>query len=137
MSLVRRIWGARTRTLDRRGGRAVLAHMATVLARRETDDDVAVVYRGAWFARLDGTTIAPSGSKRFVYRHGDEIRNMHEWQLQDVHDTWLYRYAPRAGDVIVDAGTGVGSETFIFSRAVGEGGRVVAIEPHSETCRIL
>jgi FkbM family methyltransferase len=140
MSLARRIWGARTRmyrALDRPGGRAALGRMATILARRETDDDVAVVYRGAWFAKLDGTAIAASGSKTFVYRHGHEIRSTYEWQLQDVRDTWLYRYEPQPGDVIVDVGAGVGSETFVFSRAVGEGGRVVAIEPHPETFRIL
>jgi FkbM family methyltransferase len=125
------------RALDRPGGRAILGRMATILARRETDDDVAVTYRGAWFAKLDGTAIAATGSKAFVYRHGNEIRGIYEWQLEDVRDTWLHHYTPRPGDVIVDVGAGVGSETFVFSQAVGATGRVLAIEPHPETFRIL
>jgi FkbM family methyltransferase len=140
MSLVRRIWGARTRmyrALDRPGGRWLLAALATFLARRETDDKVAIVHPGAWFAQLDGTAVAATGSTRFVFRHGREIREAYEWQLEDVRNTWLYRYDPQPGDVIVDVGAGIGSETFVFSRAVGAGGRVLAIEPHPETFGVL
>ena len=98
---------------------------------------MAIVHPGAWFVQLDGTAVAATGSTRFVFRHGREIREAYEWQLQDVRDTWLYRYEPKPGDVIVDVGAGVGSETFVFSRAVGAGGRVLAIEPHPETFCVL
>jgi FkbM family methyltransferase len=140
VGLVRRIWGARARVygaLDRPGGRWLLAALATFLARRETKDKVAIVYPGAWFAQLDGVAVAATGSTRFVFRHGREIREAYEWQLQDVHDTWLFRYEPQPGDVIVDVGAGIGSETFVFSRAVGPDGRVLAIEPHPQTFRVL
>jgi FkbM family methyltransferase len=52
-------------------------------------------------------------------------------------DTWLYNYRPQRGDVIIDVGAGTGSETYYFSRYVGENGRVIAIEAHPETFRCL
>jgi len=48
-------------------------------------------------------------------------------------DVFLYAYTPRPGDVVVDVGAGVGEDTIWFSRAVGSGGRVVAIEAHPWT----
>ena len=44
--------------------------------------------------------------------------------------SWLSAYRPVAGDVVVDAGAGVGTETFVFSQLVGPTGRVIAFEPH-------
>jgi FkbM family methyltransferase len=140
VSVATRIWGKRARlyaALDRPGGRRLLETAATLLARRETADDVRIAYRGAWFGELDGTAVPATGSARFVFRHGGDIRGAYEWQLEDVHDSWLYRYDPQPGDVIVDVGAGIGSEAYVFSRAVGERGRVLAIEPHPETFRIL
>jgi FkbM family methyltransferase len=52
-------------------------------------------------------------------------------------DYWLYKYKPRVGDVIVDVGAGTGSETYYFSRYVGDTGRVISIEAHPETFRCL
>ena len=50
--------------------------------------------------------------------------------LHDAHDYWFHRYQPRAGDVIVDIGAGRGEDTLAFSRAVGDEGRVFALEAH-------
>jgi SAM-dependent methyltransferase len=36
--------------------------------------------------------------------------------------------APRAGDVVVDIGAGSGLDTFLAARAVGAGGRVIAVD---------
>ena len=44
--------------------------------------------------------------------------------------SWLSAYQPVAGDVVVDAGAGAGTETFVFSQLVGPTGRVIAFEPH-------
>lgn len=46
---------------------------------------------------------------------------------------FLWGYRPKAGDVIMDVGAGVGEETLTFSRAVGEDGRVICIEAHPRT----
>jgi len=53
-----------------------------------------------------------------------------EKYLRDVEDYWFHLYKPAAGDVIVDVGAGRGEDVFVFSRAVGETGRVWAVEPH-------
>lgn len=50
---------------------------------------------------------------------------------------FLWGYHPKAGDVIIDVGAGVGEETLTFSRAVGERGKVICIEAHPRTYRCL
>ena len=140
MGLLRRLWGLRPRVyalLDRPGTRLLLAFLATRAARRETDEDVGIVYRGAWFARYRGRCVAATGSAHFVYRHGNDIPGLHRAQLEDVEDTWFHVYRPRAGDVVVDVGAGIGTETSVFSEAVGPNGRVLSIEAHPATFRIL
>ena len=52
-------------------------------------------------------------------------------------DLVLYEYTPRPGDVVFDIGAGIGSETLLFSRLVGEAGRVVSVEAHPRTFRRL
>ncbi|MFY1698676.1 FkbM family methyltransferase [Solwaraspora sp. WMMA2101] len=52
-------------------------------------------------------------------------------------DTFLYAHQPRPGGTVVDIGAGVGSEVRIFSRAVGDTGRVLSIEAHPRTFRCL
>ena len=50
---------------------------------------------------------------------------------------FLWGYLPKAGDVIIDVGAGVGEETLTFSRAVGARGKVICIEAHPRTYRCL
>lgn len=54
-----------------------------------------------------------------------------------VRDEFAYDYSPQAGDVVVDVGAGIGSETLTFAPAVGPEGRVVAIEAHPRTAACL
>jgi FkbM family methyltransferase len=48
---------------------------------------------------------------------------------------WFHHYRPAAGDVVVDAGAGIGEDTIVFSRRVTQTGRVIAIEAHSRVFR--
>ncbi len=50
---------------------------------------------------------------------------------------FLWGYTPKAGDVIMDVGAGVGEEALTFSRAVGARGKVICIEAHPRTFRCL
>jgi FkbM family methyltransferase len=50
---------------------------------------------------------------------------------------FLWGYTPKAGDVIMDVGAGVGEEALTFSRAVGARGQVICIEAHPRTFRCL
>jgi FkbM family methyltransferase len=56
---------------------------------------------------------------------------------QFARQNFLWGYRPKAGDVIMDVGAGVGEETLTFSRAVGERGKVICIEAHPRTYRCL
>jgi FkbM family methyltransferase len=53
-----------------------------------------------------------------------------EKYFRDVQDYWFHVYKPAPGDVFADVGAGRGEDTFVFSRAVGGSGLVLAIEPH-------
>ena len=52
-------------------------------------------------------------------------------------DIFLQEYTPSPGDIVVDVGAGVGSELNLFSRLVGESGRVLAVEADPDTFRWL
>lgn len=49
----------------------------------------------------------------------------------------IFDYAPKDGDVIIDIGAGVGTETLIYSMMTGKNGKVFAIEAHPATSRSL
>ena len=53
-----------------------------------------------------------------------------EWLHSMAAASWLSAYRPLPGDVVVDAGAGIGTETFVFSQLVGPRGKVIAFEPH-------
>ncbi len=56
------------------------------------------------------------------------------------HDPWLADVAAdhlRTGMTVVDVGANVGYFTMLAWAAVGDGGRVVAVEPRSDNCRLL
>lgn len=50
-------------------------------------------------------------------------------EIEDSLQVFFNAYVPRLGDVVVDLGSGDGSELAYFSQLVGASGRVVAIEP--------
>lgn len=58
-------------------------------------------------------------------------------QDQATRDHFLYRYSPRRGDVVFDVGAGAGGEVRLFSRLVGASGRVISIEAHPRSFRLL
>jgi FkbM family methyltransferase len=60
-------------------------------------------------------------------------------RLQDqfARDRFLYRYSPRRGDVVFDLGAGAGGQVRLFSRLVGAAGRVISVEAHPRTFRLL
>lgn len=53
------------------------------------------------------------------------------------HEAYMRRLALKPGDVIFDIGAYCGATTYLFSKAVGEEGRVVAIEADPENHRAL
>ena len=82
---------------------------------------------GDWVNWMRGTTFVSP------IRHIQTIEEIEK----SVHDHWSYKYFPRSGDVVVDVGAGIGEETVVYSRVVGEAGRIIAIEAHPHTFACL
>lgn len=116
--------------LDRFGLRWVLAHLLQRSLGLRSRGVTGVVYRqGAWFHRYGSTYIHAErpGSRTLSPREPDE----------QTSDTWERDYAPAPGDVVVDIGAGTGTEILRWSRSVGDDGRVIAVEAHPRTFRVL
>lgn len=115
--------------IDRLGLRSLVAFAANMALRgrggggqRFSVDD-----RGRWVnAQPHATIVSPT---------------IHTVPLADMRDTvldnWCWQYLPKAGDVVIDVGAGVGEEAVVFSGFVGPTGRVVSIEAHPETFECL
>jgi FkbM family methyltransferase len=127
-----------SRLLDVPGGRPLLSWAATRQVRRLLgNDDVDVRYRGVWTHRV-GRYVIPDGA-RFEY----EAHRIVKWNdeipkhIRNADDYWFGNYTPAAGDVIVDIGAGRGEDTLAFSQRVGATGRVIAVEAHPGSFRLL
>lgn len=46
-------------------------------------------------------------------------------------------YKPLPGDIIIDLGAGLGEEAIVYSKIVGSGGRVYAVEANPRVCKVL
>ena len=130
--------------LDRPPLRGLLARIATAHFRRAAGDptlEIRYTREGAWIrgARVNGRREYIADSTRFPYdtRLAAETREKLEWRRAVASRMWFHRYEPRPGDVIVDVGAGVGEDAVPFADAVGPHGRVLAIEAHPTTYRLL
>jgi FkbM family methyltransferase len=50
---------------------------------------------------------------------------------------WCYRYTPKANDIVLDVGAGIGEEALVMSPLVGPGGLIVSIEAQPTVFRCL
>ena len=127
------------RVLDRPGGRCLLAAGSSWWARRTTGRALRILHEdGLWIRALDDR-IFEVDKNGFPYtsRILRLSPGIMERAAGAAKDFWFHVYRPSAGDVIVDVGAGNGSDTVVFSRAVGDRGRVIAIEAHPLTFRRL
>jgi len=115
--------------IDRPGLRGLVAFAANMVLRgrggggqRFSVDD-----QGRWVnAQPHATIVRPT----IHTVPAEDIRNT-------VLDNWCWQYLPKAGDVVINVGAGVGEEAVVFSSLVGPAGRVVSIEAHLETFECL
>ena len=126
------------RALDSSAGRSLLAWLTTRRARRLLGrPDVEVSYSGLWAHRVGEYTI-PDGP-RFEY-HDARLRSWADEvpkHRRNAEDYWFRHYAPEPGDVIIDVGAGRGEDVLAFAERVGPTGRVIAIEAHPASFRLL
>jgi FkbM family methyltransferase len=113
--------------LDRPGGRTLLGQLVTTKAYLR-GNGAKIFYDGCWIHRF--------GTDFFADWRPNTKRNLHSW-LEQERRHWLTFYRPKSGDIIIEVGAGVGIEAILFSRAIGEAGRVVAIEAHPRTYECL
>jgi FkbM family methyltransferase len=114
--------------LDRPGGRRLLGWLGSWQESRRAGEPCRVRYKdGFWLHSYDGAAIP-----------GERIGGWppRAWEAH-TKDVFCYGYTPKAGDVVIDVGAGIGTEVLAFSRMVGPTGRVYAIEAHPRTCAML
>ena len=120
-----RAWQGLVRRLDRPGRRALLVVPGSVWVSATYRAPCVVHWDdGAWIHHYRGARIPHAGLGRAAPP---------DVFTAEARDIFLYRYRPRAGDVVFDVGAGVGAETLLFSRLVGASGRVVSLEAHPRT----
>ncbi len=116
--------------LDRPFGRPLLGTMAAVGSIKTRGGYTPTRYRaGQWIHKCpDGHYLIDR-----MVNFSDSVTK----QIASTHEQWFHQYDPAIGDVIVDIGAGVGSETAAMSQAVGATGKVFAFEAHPQTYQCL
>ncbi|HEY2169615.1 MAG TPA: FkbM family methyltransferase [Candidatus Angelobacter sp.] len=98
---------------------------------------VHIFYDSAWL-RKDGDVTIALGLHLCVRRSQIRAWKADAAEITELAANWWYRwYKPRPGDVVVDLGAGMGEDALLFSRSVGERGKVFSFEAHPVTARCL
>jgi FkbM family methyltransferase len=85
--------------------------------------------KGQFFAYKINDIFFPSESLGWFVDYG----YYYKW----VRSISTFYYQPRPGDTIIDIGSGIGEEAIVFSKMVGNGGRVISIEANPEVFAVL
>lgn len=128
-------------SLDRPGGRRLLAWITSAYASRLSGGDgrLQVFYDaqvGAWGRRALGETVMDGGRFMYYGNHLSVREGTTPWAMI-TERTWFVHSRPRPGETILDIGAEVGDDLPAFARAVGPTGRVLAVEAHPATFRLL
>lgn len=115
------------RLLDRPGGRALLGQLVSARAQLH-GNGARIFYDECWIHQY--------GTDFFADWRPHTKRDLHQW-LEEIRRYWFSFYTPNSGDILIDVGAGIGIESILFSRAVGDSGRVIAIEAHPRTYACL
>ncbi len=124
-----RIGRAVTRILDRPGSRFLLAGLLNRWTRANNPQVQKILFDdGVWMHQTSrGYFAYPKPVARLDMSQNDERARWH----------FLWGYQPQEGDVVLDIGAGVGEEALLFSREVGERGKVICVEAHPKAYRCL
>ncbi len=89
--------------------------------------------RGGSVIDVDLPTI---GKLKFTLDKNDSL-GLSVFKIYEEFETNLFIHEIKPGEIVVDAGANIGYYTVIFSKLVGEGGRVYAFEPDPVNFEIL
>ena len=124
---------------ERNWGKILISTLAEIISRMANREKISIEnHQGNWFRR-DKQLAFPIGL-RLRLRMSD-IRSWHSKKntiFFDMRNKWWFRsYTAKEGDFIIDVGAGMGEDTYVFSKAVGPHGSVLAIEAHPSTFKVL
>jgi FkbM family methyltransferase len=124
--------------LDRPGGRSALANIASLHAKRlarSNSRSVRVFYdrlSRSWGREYGGEHVIDGA--RFEYFGGHLLARDGAAPWRELaRKNWLQHCEVRSGDVVLDIGAEVGTDTVLFDAMVGPDGLVLAIEAHPVT----
>ena len=109
-------------------GRAVLGKMLTFRARRRLQQAVTIYYDKLWIHVNSGTYIAQWMPNTKLNPSSGQTMLLSRWERL---------YLPNKGDTVLYLGAGVGGETLMFSKLVGDEGQVISLEAHPKTLSCL
>jgi FkbM family methyltransferase len=113
--------------------RPVMGRLISVVASCYLKRPVRVFFDSVWM-RQDGRVAVPL---KMDLVHG--LATIRSWQpnaadkVDVVGGWWFLHYTPKPNDVVIDVGAGMGEDSLLFSRLVGEQGRVYSFEAHPFT----
>jgi FkbM family methyltransferase len=123
--MLTRLWRKALHVLDRPGRRALLVVPGSVWVSVTYRAPCLVYWRnGSWIHRYRDAAIPHAGLGRAAPP---------SVLTAEAREVVFRGYTPREGDVVFDVGAGIGAETLLFSRLVGECGGVVSLEAHPLT----
>ena len=124
-----RYWQALVNRLDRPGRRLLLTVPGSLWVTFKYRSPCLVYWRDdAWIHHYRGAKIPHKSLGRAAPP---------DVFTAEARDLLVYGYTPQPGDAVIAVGAGIGRETLLFSRLVGDRGRVVALEAHPQTYRRL
>jgi FkbM family methyltransferase len=122
---------------DRPGGRWLLSTACNAVSAIR-GNNLRIHHDGAfWVYASNGIRLPRSRTFNFYDYDLRTLAGRIADYAEDTEDFWFHQYKPTPGDVIVDVGAEIGTDTLIFSRAVGPDGLVIAIEAQPETYEML
>lgn len=128
------------RLLDRNGTRGLLTWITNRHANRlNAGPRLDVRYDAqarSWRRRALGEVVYDGPVYGYFGNHLTVVNGETPWSAA-ARKNWFVHYTPKAGDVILDIGAEIGSDVSAFANGVGSTGKVISVEAHPATYRLL